>query len=100
MLGGDHLIGVIPSGTDLLGGNGLANGDTQGDGFTAPLGPGTYSYLIQNTSGSVAYDLQFVVAAVTAAPVPVSNAWVGVLLAGLLAGAGVVAVRRSLVLRG
>ncbi len=100
VLGGDHVTGPIASGTDLLGGTGLADGDPQGDGFTAPLGPGTYSYLIQNTSGSVAYDLEFVVTAVTAAPVPASNGWIGVLLAGLLAGAGVVAVRRGLVLRG
>lgn len=56
-LGANH---VIPSiGSDLL--PGLGNAGLGAAGFTGPLGPGTYSYLIQQTSPGVTsvYSLQF-----------------------------------------
>jgi hypothetical protein len=58
-LGGDHL-DAAPPGTDLL--PALADGMPAGTGFTAPLGPGTYSYLIQQTGPQISgYSLKFVV---------------------------------------
>jgi hypothetical protein len=58
-LGGDHL-DPANEGTDLL--PGLADGVTAGTGFTVPLGPGTYSYVIQQTGPQLnGYTLQFVV---------------------------------------
>jgi hypothetical protein len=58
-LGGDHVDGAA-EGTDLL--PALADGVPAGTGFTVPLGPGTYSYVIQQTGPQVsAYTLEFVV---------------------------------------
>lgn len=78
-LGGAH---VEPSiGVDLLAI--LAGAPAAGTGFTAPLGPGTYSYLIQQTGPQMTgYSLDFVVV-----PEPSGCAL-------LLAGAGL-ASRRS-----
>ena len=45
-LGGDHVT-TAAEGTDLL--PALADGMPAGTGFTPPLGPGVYSYLIQQT---------------------------------------------------
>ena len=58
-LGGDHVDGVA-EGTDLL--PALADGMPAGTGFTAPLGPGTYSYVFQQTGPQTSgYTLEFVV---------------------------------------
>jgi hypothetical protein len=56
-LGGDHL--DPPSGVDLL--PNLAAAPLAGTGFTIPLGPGSYSYLAQQTSAVTNYSLEFVV---------------------------------------
>jgi hypothetical protein len=88
-LGGDHVI-PMASGTDLL--PELSDGDTAGTGFTVPLGPGTYTYVIQQTSGFVGYNMQFVISG--PAPVPTWQPWAAVLMAGLLAAAGFIVVRR------
>lgn len=93
-LGGDHLFQVLPTENMLLN---LADGDPAGTGFSVPLGPGTYTYLIQQISGSVAYDLQFVVAAPAqpfAAPAPATNSWLLALLTGLLGVGGLIGARR------
>jgi hypothetical protein len=45
-LGGDHL-DPLPAGTDML--PTLASAPLAGTGFSVPLGPGTYSYLVQQT---------------------------------------------------
>jgi hypothetical protein len=56
-LGGDHLEGG-DEGKDLL--PALADGTPAGTGFPVPLGPGTYSYVIQQTGPQVsAYTLEF-----------------------------------------
>lgn len=56
-LGGDH-VDPVPDGTDLL--PGLADGMPAGTGFAVPLGPGTYSYVIQQTGPHVsAYTVEF-----------------------------------------
>ncbi len=58
-LGGDHVDGSA-EGTDLL--LALADGAPAGSGFTVPLGPGTYSYVIQQTGPQVsAYTLTFAI---------------------------------------
>jgi hypothetical protein len=58
-LGGNHLE-AFAVGTDLL--PGLAAATTNGTGFVAPLGPGTYSFLVQQTSPiASAYSLDFVI---------------------------------------
>ena len=58
-MGGDHL-DALPSGTDLL--PILASAPLAGVGFEAPLGPGTYTYHLQQTSPSpTRYALDFVV---------------------------------------
>ena len=90
-LGGDHMF-QLPSGTDLL--PELANGDTAGTGFTVPLGPRTYSYVIQQTGPQTSgYHLEFVVSA--APPVPATSRWgLGSLLAALMVAGGLLAVRR------
>jgi PEP-CTERM motif len=55
-LGGDHL--NPPVGVDLL--PTLASAPLAGTGFTVPLGPGTYSYLVQQTGPQVTgYSLEF-----------------------------------------
>ena len=59
-LGGDHL-DPAPVGTDLL--PDLAAAPLAGTGFTIPLGPDTYSYLVQQTGPQVtAYSIELVVA--------------------------------------
>lgn len=58
-LGGDHMDAEAP-GTDLL--PDLANANLGGTGFTIPLGPGTYTYLVQQTGPELTgYTLEFVV---------------------------------------
>ena len=58
-LGGDHL-DATSIGTNLL--LDLESGGLAGTGFTIPLGPGTYSYLVQQTGPEhTAYTLDFVV---------------------------------------
>lgn len=57
-LGGDHL--TPPVGVNLL--PNLANATMAGTGFTVPLGPGTYSYVIQQTGPQhTGYSLDFMV---------------------------------------
>ncbi|MEO0971994.1 MAG: VPLPA-CTERM sorting domain-containing protein [Pseudomonadota bacterium] len=64
-LGGAHL-DPLPEGTDML--SILAAAPQAGQGFDGPLGPGTYSYVIQQTGPQVSgYTIDFQVAAV---PVP------------------------------
>lgn len=68
----------IPVGGDLLAG--LAAANAGGAGFSLPLGPGTYTFYIQQLGGSVAsYDLAF-----TVVPAPSALAVLG--LGGLVAG--------------
>lgn len=56
-LGGDH-VDPVADGTDLL--PALADGMPAGTGFTLPLGPGTYSYVIQQTGPQVtSYRIEF-----------------------------------------
>jgi hypothetical protein len=56
-LGGDHVDGIA-EGTDLL--PALADAMPAGTGFTIPLGPGTYSYVIQQTGPQTSgYSLTF-----------------------------------------
>jgi hypothetical protein len=87
-LAGDHLNSEVP-GTDLL--PDLAGAAQAGTGFTVPLGPGTYSYLVQQTGAEESgYSLDFVIA--SAAPT-LSAPGLGVLIP-LLLGAGVLGVRR------
>jgi hypothetical protein len=70
-LGGDH-VDPIAAPTDVL--VELLDGDTAGVGTTAPLGPGTYSYVIQQTGPQVSdYRLEFVISAAPAAAVPASD---------------------------
>jgi hypothetical protein len=65
-LGGDHVDGVA-EGTDLL--PALADAMPAGTGFTVPLGPGTYSYLIQQTGPQLTgYKLELVVGGPVHAP--------------------------------
>ncbi|MEO0423652.1 MAG: VPLPA-CTERM sorting domain-containing protein [Pseudomonadota bacterium] len=76
-LGGDHLDPLDP-GTDLLAI--LATAPLAGVGFDTPLGPGTYSYVVQQTGPqNSAYSLDFQVAAV---PLP-AGVW---LIASALMG--------------
>jgi len=92
-LGGDHVFPVPAGGTDLL--PELSDGDTAGTGFSVPLGPGTYSYVIQQTGPQTSgYDLQFVIGAASATAVPASSPSTTVVLAGLLAAVGLVMSRR------
>jgi hypothetical protein len=57
-LGADHMTPRDP-GTDLL--PDLANANLGGSGFEIPLGPGTYSYLVQQTGMEhTGYTLEFV----------------------------------------
>ena len=58
-LGADHF-DPVTAGTDLLPGLGTS---TFGEiGFTGPLGPGTYTYVVQNTSDNPSrYELDFLV---------------------------------------
>jgi hypothetical protein len=70
-LGGDH-IDPIASPIEVL--VELLDGDIAGVGTTAPLGPGTYSYVIQQTGPQLSdYRLEFVVSAAPAAAVPASD---------------------------
>lgn len=84
-LGGDHIDQLAP-GTDLLAI--LATAPLAGTGFTAPLGPGTYTYHLQQTGQQVVgYELVFQVAA-SAAPVPASSPATLALLGLAFAAAG------------
>ncbi len=57
---GGSILNALPPGTDLL--PDLAAAYSNGTGFTAPLGPGTYSYVIQQTGPQLnRYALDFVV---------------------------------------
>ena len=70
-LGGDH-VAPIAAPTELLAE--LLDGDTAGVGTTAPLGAGTYSYVIQQTGPQLSdYHLEFVVSAAPAASVPAGD---------------------------
>lgn len=81
-LGGDHM-GPETPGTDLL--PDLANANLGGTGFAVPLGPGTYTYLVQQTGvENTGYTLEFVVT-----PAPGGLALLG------LAGAPVLRRRRD-----
>ncbi len=85
-LGGDHLDPLAP-GTDVLAI--LATAPLAGTGFDAPLGPGTYSYLVQQTGPQLTgYTLDFVV---TAIPVPAALP----LMVGALGALGFVRRRRG-----
>lgn len=58
-LGGNHL-GPAPAGTDVL--PGLAAATLSGTGFTVPLGPGTYTYHVQQTGPELTgYTLDLIV---------------------------------------
>lgn len=58
-LGANHVV-ALPSGTDLL--PALASTPIAGTGFTLPLGSGTYTYLVQQTSPNpTRYAFEFVV---------------------------------------
>jgi hypothetical protein len=75
-LGADHMTPRDP-GTDLL--PDLANANLGGSGFEIPLGPGTYSYLVQQTgTDNTGYTLEFVLI-----PAPGGLAVLGVGLIGL-----------------
>ena len=75
-LGGDHL-DAIDAGTDVL--LNLAGAPLGGTGFSTPLGPGDYTFLIQQTSGQIiAYTFDFVVI-----PEPGTALLVGLGLVGL-----------------
>ena len=64
-LAGNHL-DPLPAGTDLLAL--LETGSLTGTGLTAPLGPGTYTFLVQQTGPQLSgYTLDFVVVPVPAA---------------------------------
>lgn len=83
-LGGNHL-DPLPAGSDLLAPI-AAGGISGGDGFSLPLGAGTYTFQVQQTGPQVsAYSLDFVVSQV---PEPTA----GVL--GLLSVIALVARRR------
>lgn len=69
-LGGDHVNPAIWV-FDLVE---LLDGDTAGVGTTAPLGPGTYSYVIQETGPQLSdYRIEFIVSAAPASAVPASD---------------------------
>ncbi len=79
-LGGNHVLDSFV-GTDLL--PGLAAGALSGTGFASPLGPGTYTYLIQQTGPErTGYELEFVFI-----PSPAGSV-------AMLTGMGVIAIRR------
>ncbi len=81
-LGGAHIV-EVPSTTNLL--ETLAAAPQAGTGFTAPLGPGTYTYLIQQTGPELTgYTMSFEVAPI---PEPTSLVLVGLGAAGLLVSA-------------
>ncbi len=68
-LGGSHM-DPLAAGTDLLAI--LAAAPLAGTGFDAPLGPGTYSFLIQQTGVEItSYGLDFVVSATVPVPAAV-----------------------------
>jgi hypothetical protein len=70
-LGGDHILPNAAPAEVLVE---LLDGDTAGVGTTAPLGPGAYSYVIQQTGPQLSdYRLEFVVSAAPAAAVPASD---------------------------
>ncbi|MDJ0850852.1 MAG: PEP-CTERM sorting domain-containing protein [Myxococcota bacterium] len=72
-LAGDHL-DPAPAGTDLF--DGLVNTPTNGTGLTVPVGPGTYSFVVQQTGPQLTgYTFDFVLV-----PEP---ATAGLLLLGL-----------------
>ena len=57
-LGSNHL-DPLPPGTDILGG--IAAAPTGGSGFATPLGPGTYTYHVQQTGTPLTgYSLDFI----------------------------------------
>ena len=92
-LGGNHL-DPQPSGTNML--PTLGTAPLAGTGFTPPLGPGDYTYLVQQTGAELTgYEIDLVLAS-TASPVPVLGpAAIGLLGSGLAASGLVWARRRG-----
>jgi hypothetical protein len=90
-LGGEHLFTGLPAGTDIL--PDLATTPAVGPGFSG-LGPGTYTYLVQQTSNvPTPYEITIVIGTAAAA----FNAWM-IWLAWLLTGAmGFLALTRGAV---
>lgn len=94
-LGGEH---VFPggTGTDVLPGmaDGFAGLTPSGTGFSLPLGPGTYSYIIQQTSSHIGnYEMHFLLAAPRR--VPATSLGSATALALLLTATGAVLARRA-----
>lgn len=74
-LGSAHL-DFVPAGTDLL--PTLALAATGGTGFSTPLGPGTYSYLVQQTGPQInRYAIDFVVTPEPSAALSIGSGLVG-----------------------
>ena len=70
-LGGNH-VDPLPAGSDML--PGLAAATLAGTGFSLPLGPGTYCYLIQQTGPEQnGYELEFEIEAVTIPAMPLGG---------------------------
>jgi hypothetical protein len=91
-LGGNHL-DPLPPGTDML--PGLAAAPLAGVGFTVPLGPGTYSYLVQQTGPQQnGYELELVIVSTATPGLPLLSTEGVVVLLAILIGLGVFAVRR------
>ena len=89
-LGGNHIDPLTP-GTDMLAT--LAGAPLAGTGFSVPLGPGTYSYLIQQTGPEEnGYELEFVVSGPTG--VPAMSSYALAAMAALLLGTAVWTLKR------
>jgi hypothetical protein len=91
-LGGNH-VDSAPAGTDLL--PALGSSPIAGSGFSVPLGPGTYTYLVQQTSAILTnYEFTLVIGA-TPPAVPVMGPAILMITACLIAICGVVALRKN-----
>lgn len=62
---GYYLFGPVDIGQDILDNLGASSGNPQGfgaaQGFTPPLGPGTYTFWVQEGTSDIDYRLEFVV---------------------------------------
>jgi hypothetical protein len=88
-LGGDHLT-QIPPGDDMLAN--LATAPLAGTGFSVPLGPGTYTYVVQQTSSEQnGYEFDFMLT--TSVPTLPVYGYVVLIIAAL--GLGVWLLRRQ-----